>query len=188
MRVPSFVRSTMEDGDANDTGDGRYRRHRQGSLRSARAIRSFAVAGGARRNKLRELCADLTARHGGVHSCFGVDMTDDESVVGFADRLAASGSVPDGVVLMPPQDPPTNDPLPSRREVARDSAKQFHRSAVVAQGRHRGDETRCCERQAGQGRHHLGNLFGPGDGSLRIEQRDSMRMACRGQDACIRAG
>ena len=40
-------------------------------------------------------------------------MTRDESVLEFDQELKARDVILDGVVLMPPQDPPTSDPLPS---------------------------------------------------------------------------
>ena len=51
-------------------------------------------------------------------------MTRDDSVEEFAEELASRDVILDGVVLMPPQDPPTNDPLPSSekwREILQNS-------------------------------------------------------------------
>jgi 3-oxoacyl-[acyl-carrier protein] reductase len=63
--------------------------------------------------KLQTLSARLPNTGHDGHTWIPVDMTIDESVKQFADELDARGVVLDGVVLMPPQDPPTNDPLPS---------------------------------------------------------------------------
>ena len=74
--------------------------------------------------KLRALCADLTSKFPGTYSWVSVDMTRDDSVKEFAEELASRGVILDGVVLMPPQDPPTNDPLPSSdkwREILQNS-------------------------------------------------------------------
>lgn len=52
------------------------------------------------------------------------DMTQDESVSRFADELEARQVILDGVVLMPPQDPPARDPLPTSdrwREILQNS-------------------------------------------------------------------
>lgn len=77
--------------------------------RLARAGDSLIVA--ARDDaRLRTLCEHLAALGAGPHRWMTVDMGDDTSVSAFADRLA--GSVLDGVVLMPPQDPPTAECLP----------------------------------------------------------------------------
>ena len=51
-------------------------------------------------------------------------MTRDDSVKEFAEELASRDVILDGVVLMSPQDPPTNDPLPSSekwREILQNS-------------------------------------------------------------------
>lgn len=60
----------------------------------------------------------------GAYSWISVDMTRDDSVESFSAELATRGLALDGVVLMPPQDPPTNDPLPSSdrwREILQNS-------------------------------------------------------------------
>ncbi len=60
----------------------------------------------------------------GTYAWISVDMTRDDSVESFAASLVAKGLVLDGAVLMPPQDPPTNDPLPSSerwREILQNS-------------------------------------------------------------------
>ncbi len=62
--------------------------------------------------RLDALCAQLPAPGQGSHECISVDMADDASVTAFAGQLTARGTVLDGAVLMPPQDPPTNDALP----------------------------------------------------------------------------
>ena len=74
--------------------------------------------------KLAASCAALKAAHGGDHSWISVDMSADDSVTAFAMRLAAMERPVDGAVLMPPQDPPTSDPLPSSekwREILQNS-------------------------------------------------------------------
>lgn len=75
-------------------------------------------------NRLKSLCAELPAADGAVHSWLPVDMSSDESVAEFSAALTARKAILDGLVLMPPQDPPTNDPLPSSerwREILQDS-------------------------------------------------------------------
>ena len=75
-------------------------------------------------DKLRSLCAKLSNSSPGTYSWISVDMTRDESVKKFGDELTARNVILDGAVLMPPQDPPTNDPLPSSdkwREIFQDS-------------------------------------------------------------------
>lgn len=76
-------------------------------------------------NEPRSLCTQLPAGgSGGHHQWIGVDMALDESIQEFADELAARNVILDGAVLMPPQDPPTSDPLPSSakwREVLQNS-------------------------------------------------------------------
>jgi 3-oxoacyl-[acyl-carrier protein] reductase len=60
----------------------------------------------------------------GSHSWVSVDMTRDDSIKSFASELAARSIQLRGVVLMPPQDPPTNDPLSSSdrwREILQNS-------------------------------------------------------------------
>ena len=74
--------------------------------------------------RLQSLCADLSAIRPGSCSWICVDMTRDESVKKFAAELGARKLVLDGAVLMPPQEPPTNDPLPSSerwREILQNS-------------------------------------------------------------------
>jgi 3-oxoacyl-[acyl-carrier protein] reductase len=91
--------------------------------RLARAGNSLLLA--ARdADKLQSLCTDLSNTSPGSHSWISVDMTRDASVGEFAGELAARKMTLDGAVLMPPQDPPTNDPLPSSdkwREVLQNS-------------------------------------------------------------------
>jgi 3-oxoacyl-[acyl-carrier protein] reductase len=75
-------------------------------------------------NKLRSLCIELPDNGSGGHAWIWVDMTLDESIRQFADELAARNVILDGAVLMPPQDPPTSDPLPSSekwREILQNS-------------------------------------------------------------------
>ena len=64
-------------------------------------------------NKLQSLCSQLPDNGAGGHAWIRVDMTLDESIQQFADELAARQVILDGAVMMPPQDPPTSDPLPS---------------------------------------------------------------------------
>lgn len=65
-------------------------------------------------DRLRTLAADLQASDPALeHEWIGVDMTEDASVESFAGELMARRIVLQGVVLMPPQEPPTNDPFPS---------------------------------------------------------------------------
>jgi len=63
--------------------------------------------------RLKSLCADLSRRGPGACSWISVDMTRDDSVRTFADELKARNVALTDAVLMPPQDPPTNDPFPS---------------------------------------------------------------------------
>lgn len=63
--------------------------------------------------RLQSHCAELSNTCPGRYSWISVDMTRDDSVKNFAAELGARKVILDGAVLMPPQDPPTNDPLPS---------------------------------------------------------------------------
>jgi 3-oxoacyl-[acyl-carrier protein] reductase len=77
-------------------------------------------------DRLQALASDLERLYPGAGACswIGVDMTRDDSVEAFAAELAARSLVLDGAVLMPPQDAPTNDPLPSSekwREILQNS-------------------------------------------------------------------
>lgn len=63
--------------------------------------------------RLEGLRTELSDTSPGSHCWISVDMTRDDSVAQFATELRTKGLVLDGAVLMPPQDPPTNDPLPS---------------------------------------------------------------------------
>jgi 3-oxoacyl-[acyl-carrier protein] reductase len=67
-------------------------------------------------DKLQSLCSRLPDNALGGHAWIRVDMTLDESVQQFADELATRKVVLDGAVMMPPQDPPTSDPLPSSQK------------------------------------------------------------------------
>ena len=74
--------------------------------------------------KLRALCADLSQIFPGDYTWVCVDMTHDDSIRQFAEELGTRHVILDGAVLMPPQDPPTNDPLPSSdnwREILQNS-------------------------------------------------------------------
>lgn len=64
-------------------------------------------------SKLEKLCTELSQNFtAGSCSWIGVDMAQDDSVRQFGKQLHTRHMVLDGVVLMPPQDPPTSDPLP----------------------------------------------------------------------------
>jgi 3-oxoacyl-[acyl-carrier protein] reductase len=63
--------------------------------------------------RLQTLSNELCADGSGSHSWISVDMADDASVARFATEIEGRVASLDGIVLMPPQDPPTNDPLPS---------------------------------------------------------------------------
>jgi 3-oxoacyl-[acyl-carrier protein] reductase len=85
------------------------------SRRLARAGYSLVLA--ARdTGKLESLCAELSNTYPGTHSWISADMTRDDSVGKFAEVLRARDVVLDGAVLMPPQDPPTNDPMPGSQK------------------------------------------------------------------------
>ena len=74
--------------------------------------------------KLQALCADLSHVFPGTFSWVSVDMTRDDSVKKFAEELSTRHVILNGAVLMPPQDPPTNDPLPNSdrwREILQNS-------------------------------------------------------------------
>jgi len=66
-------------------------------------------------DQLQALTSELTGLFPDAGPCswISVDMARDDSVASFSAELTAKSVVLDGVVLMPPQDPPTNDPLPS---------------------------------------------------------------------------
>jgi 3-oxoacyl-[acyl-carrier protein] reductase len=67
------------------------------------------------REKLRALSARLRTLPNAVGDFpwFSVDMSQDASIASFASELSTRDIRFRGVVLMPPQDAPTNDPLPS---------------------------------------------------------------------------
>jgi 3-oxoacyl-[acyl-carrier protein] reductase len=62
--------------------------------------------------RLLALCDELRSVRPGRYEAIPVDMGDDVSVAAFGERLVDQGTVLDGVVMMPPQMPPTNDCLP----------------------------------------------------------------------------
>jgi 3-oxoacyl-[acyl-carrier protein] reductase len=64
-------------------------------------------------DRLQALAVELRGDGSGNHTWISVDMTDDDSITRFATELEERSLNFDGIVLMPPQDPPTNDPLPS---------------------------------------------------------------------------
>jgi 3-oxoacyl-[acyl-carrier protein] reductase len=66
-------------------------------------------------DRLRTLAGELAQVPGAAtgHTWISVDMARDESVESFAAELDARHITLQGVVLMPPQEPPTNDPFPS---------------------------------------------------------------------------
>ncbi|WP_291985945.1 SDR family oxidoreductase [Candidatus Accumulibacter sp. ACC007] len=77
-------------------------------------------------DKLQALASELGRLFpdAGVYTWISVDMTRDDSVESFSTEITARSLVLDGAVLMPPQDSPTNDPLPSSdrwREVLQNS-------------------------------------------------------------------
>lgn len=85
---------------------------------------NFLVLAARDVGKLQSLCAELSNTCPGTYAWMSVDMTRDDSVRKFAEELTARNVILDGAVLMPPQDPPTNDPLPSSdkwREVFQNS-------------------------------------------------------------------
>lgn len=61
--------------------------------------------------RLEKLCTELSGHYSASYSWINVNMTRDDSVKQFAEQFRTRRIVLDGVVLMPPQDPPTNDPL-----------------------------------------------------------------------------
>ena len=63
--------------------------------------------------KLKALCDDLRKASPAEHSWISVDMTKDAAIEGFGNELRARNVILDGAVLMPPQLPRSNDPLPS---------------------------------------------------------------------------
>jgi len=95
------------------------------SKRLANAGYSIVLA--ARDAGKLQLLSDELARlfpGAGTYSWISVDMTRDDSVKSFSEELAARNVTLHGAVLMPPQDPPTNDPLPTSekwREILQNS-------------------------------------------------------------------
>ncbi|HXD42972.1 MAG TPA: SDR family oxidoreductase [Ramlibacter sp.] len=85
------------------------------SLRLAKAGYSLVLAA-REAGKLESLCTELSNTYPRNHSWISVDMTRDDSVGKFAEALRARDMVLDGAVLMPPQDPPTNDPMPGSQK------------------------------------------------------------------------
>ena len=77
-------------------------------------------------DKLQALASELGSLFpdAGAYSWISVDMTRDDSVESFSTELTARSLFLHGAVLMPPQDPPTNDPFPSSdrwREILQNS-------------------------------------------------------------------
>jgi 3-oxoacyl-[acyl-carrier protein] reductase len=64
-------------------------------------------------SKLEQLASELPKTSAGAHLAIPLDMTNEQSIVQFKESLDANSLTIDGVVLMPPQIPPTNDCLPS---------------------------------------------------------------------------
>ena len=62
--------------------------------------------------RLLALCDELRSIRPGRYEAIPVDMGDDAAVAAFGERLVDQGTVLDGVVMMPPQMPPTNDCMP----------------------------------------------------------------------------
>ena len=101
--------------------------HRQRSFSLARPVASVWKSPGAwpgagyslvlaarNADQLRALASELTRLFpGAACSWISVDMARDDSVASTLRQNSPRSLVLDGVVLMPPQDPPTNDPLPS---------------------------------------------------------------------------
>lgn len=63
--------------------------------------------------RLRQVAAELASGAGALPEWISVDMTRDDSIESFAAELAARRVELQGAVLMPPQEPPTNDPFPA---------------------------------------------------------------------------
>jgi 3-oxoacyl-[acyl-carrier protein] reductase len=64
-------------------------------------------------DRLQALADELRDDGSGNLTWISVDMADDDSITRFATELEHRSLNFDGIVLMPPQDPPTNDPLPT---------------------------------------------------------------------------
>jgi 3-oxoacyl-[acyl-carrier protein] reductase len=74
--------------------------------------------------KLGSMCDQLSSNYPGTYIWMSVDMTNDASILEFSEELSARKISLDGAVLMPPQVPPTNNPLPSSeawREILQNS-------------------------------------------------------------------
>lgn len=71
------------------------------------------VLGARGKDRLVSLAASLPKPRGAPHRAIAVDMADDASIDAFAAALADGETVLDGVVLMPPQIPPTAESLPA---------------------------------------------------------------------------
>ena len=171
----------------NDSRDRRDRRHRTGGLPAPGRGRRDAVAGGARCRQAAIAVCRTAGASPAEHGWISVDMTLDASVQQIAEALSERHVILDGAVLMPPQDPPTADALPSSdkwREVLQNS---FVGPLALLKAASRRDAARPDTGAALQDRHRLGHLVGPGAGPLRPEQRDPLRLAGRGQDAGLRA-
>jgi 3-oxoacyl-[acyl-carrier protein] reductase len=63
--------------------------------------------------KLAALCDELSKSPSATHSWVSLDMAKDASIEAFSGELASRAVVLDGIVLMPPPLPRSNDPLPS---------------------------------------------------------------------------
>ena len=87
-----------------------------GSVLSEHLARSGHVLVLAARDvvKLQALCKQLPASSAGQHTWLSVDMAEDSSIKAFAAELTTREIILDGLVLMPPQLPRSNDPLPSQ--------------------------------------------------------------------------
>lgn len=64
-------------------------------------------------HKLKSLASELTSIGTGAFKTVSVDMSNDDSVAEFGKYLSSSNIELDGVVMMPPQIPPTNECLPA---------------------------------------------------------------------------
>ena len=88
-----------------------------GSVLSEHLARSGHVLVLAARDvgKLQALCKQLPASSAGQHTWLSVDMTEDSSIKAFGAELTTREIILDGLVLMPPQLPRSNDPSPAQR-------------------------------------------------------------------------
>ena len=108
----------------DDSRDRRDRWYRTRGLPAPGRGRGGLLLAARDAARLQSLCAELPVHGPAQHTWISVDMTLDASVQQFADALGERNVILDGAVLMPPQDPPTADALPSSekwREVLQNS-------------------------------------------------------------------